>query len=272
MYAGFYPETLKTITEALKFVQSKIEEYRVDILTTLDPIHHDVINAEMKGEIARIERIKDFLIEKGDSIYPMSATGHSEMMNVIRSSLEVYLREIMKVKSKLDLPTYDKKVIEINRIINLESLKDAKTDLYDRYYPPPATSPEGKKIEFFFSYSSDDKLLAGKIRTLLVDQKEVDVFLAHHDIPISKEWREEIFRHLESCNVLLALITPNFEKSVWANQEAGYIYGKGKKVIPLIVKGTDIRRFGFLEALQGVQIKEENLSDCVEKILKIVLA
>ena len=105
----------------------------------------------------------------------------------------------------------------------------------------------------------------------LLYEKEIDVFLAHENIEISKEWRNEILKHLENANYLLALLTDNYEKSVWANQEAGYMLGKGGKNIPLIVGKTNIEKFGFLESFQGVPVTEENLEDCVEKIVCIIL-
>ena len=125
-------------------------------------------------------------------------------------------------------------------------------------------------MRYFFSYSHRDRVLARKIATFL-NEKGIDVFLAHEHIEVSEEWREEIFKHLESASVLLALLTPNYEKSVWANQEAGIMRGKGGKVIPLIVGKTEIKKSGFLEALQGIPIKEENLNDYLEEILRTIL-
>ena len=120
------------------------------------------------------------------------------------------------------------------------------------------------------SYSTLDKVLAGKIRELLT-KEGVEVFLAHHDIAISKEWREEILKHLNSCDALLAVITPNFRKSVWTNQEAGFVIGKGNKVVSLIFKYVDIKKLGFLEAYQGIQTKNENLEENIRKILEVIM-
>ena len=133
----------------------------------------------------------------------------------------------------------------------------------------PALQVLREKKEVFFSYSHKDRVLAGKIAALL-KEKGIVVFLAHENIEVSEEWRKEIFKHLESDRVLLALLTPNHEKSVWANQEAGIMHGKGEKVIPLIVGKTEIKKCGFLEALQGIPIKEENLDDSLGEILRAI--
>ena len=195
------------------------------------------------------------------------AEEYKVIMDIIRSSLEIYLRDTLEAKAKSGLDAFDRKIAEIRQIISLASFRDRKTDLYDKYLEARIRSSQGKKGEVFFSYSHKDRVLAGKIATLL-NEKGIDVFLAHEDIEVSERWREEIFKHLESDNVLLALLTPKYEKSVWANQEAGIMHGKRGKVIPLIVGETNIKKFGFLEALQGISIKEENLNDYLEEILR----
>ena len=101
-------------------------------------------------------------------------------------------------------------------------------------------------------------------------EKGIDVFLAHENIEISKKWRDEILKHLRNDNFLLALLTDNYEKSVYTNQEAGYMMGKKGKNIPLMVRKTNIKNFGFLETYQGVSVIEENLKDAVEKMVDII--
>jgi hypothetical protein len=133
-------------------------------------------------------------------------------------------------------------------------LRNAETDLFDNYYSKPRANG------IFISYSNKDKKLAGKIRNSLAQSlKNVEIFLAHHDIEVSKEWRQEIQQHLEKSDLLIAILTPNFKSSVWTNQETGFALGKGTTVIPLIVEGTDIREFGFVEEKQGITIKEDDL-------------
>ena len=55
------------------------------------------------------------------------------------------------------------------------------------------------------------------------------------------------------------------------NQEAGYVMGRGKKVVPLIAGETDIKEFGFLEALQGIQVKEEKPEISFDEILSTIV-
>jgi hypothetical protein len=272
LYANFYPESVTTIEEALLFVIKRIEEGAAEKKKVVDEAHHALVDREYEAEISRLEEARTFLKEHagGYGFFELDVKSHQSLMDIVRSALEVYLQDAMKAKAKTGLPGFDAKIHEIRRIISLGGPQIGKTDLFDRYYQAPIPILEGKRIEIFFSYANEDKLLAGKIASLL-NKREIDVFLAHEDIEISKIWRNEILKHLKNDNFLLALLTPNCEKSVWANQEAGYMIGKGGKNIPLIVGETDVKKFGFLESFQGIPFEEENLEDCVNKIVSIIL-
>jgi hypothetical protein len=121
-------------------------------------------------------------------------------------------------------------------------------------------------LDFFLAYHHDDNILAGKIKREL-EQRGSTAFLAHEDIEISKTWREEILEHLKSCQALIAVVTPSFEKSTYANQEAGIILGKGKPVISLnFTKELP----GFLESIQAIHASETTIEIAVEKAIKVI--
>jgi len=124
----------------------------------------------------------------------------------------------------------------------------------------------GKSLRIFLSYSSDDKILAGKIKNYL-EQFQISVFLAHEDIEPTLEWRGEILHNLNDCDVFLPLLTQNFIKSEWTNQEVGIAFGNDKIIISLIV---NIRPFGFLEKDQGLRISEELSEFSYKDIIKTI--
>lgn len=97
--------------------------------------------------------------------------------------------------------------------------------------------------EVFLSYHHDDKLLAANVRGQLESLGCV-AFLAHEDIEVSAEWRAEILRHLDTCSGLIAIVTDNFSKSPWTNQEVGVVIGKTKPVVSLLFSSSrDLRGF-----------------------------
>jgi len=123
-----------------------------------------------------------------------------------------------------------------------------------------------ERLDFFLAYHHDDSVLAGKLKRELMLRGST-AFLAHDDIEISKTWREEILAHLKSCQALIAVVTPNFEKSAYANQEAGIILGKGKPVISLnFTKELP----GFLESIQAIHASEATVGTVVEKAIKVI--
>jgi len=233
-----------------------------------------LIDEDVKPVLADISWTETFITPplgaRARAMVEMDIKSNEKFRDIIRSALEIYLRDIEEVRNKSGIPTFDARIQEVRRILGLDSLKDRNANLFEKYYKPPARSSKGGKVAVFFSYSHEDRVMAGKIATILKG-KEFDVFLAHEDIEVSKEWRDQIFEHLKACGFLVALLTPGFEKSVWANQEAGYMHGKDGKVVPLIMKGIEIKRFGFLEALQGIPIDEDNLWNAAEQVVKTIL-
>lgn len=87
-------------------------------------------------------------------------------------------------------------------------------------------------------------------------------FVAHEDIEPSREWRREIERALNSCDLLVAYVTPGFSKSQWADQEVGWALGRRLAAIPVSVDGE--MPYGFIGAYQAVtrtsQMKQVDLS------------
>ena len=268
-FRGFDTESSNVILKALSYAKSRIEEYRTEKKIAVDKSHHDVIDKEMDKEAVIIEMVEKLILEVDRHARFMSTEDYEAVMDIIGSALEIYLQDTLKAKAKSGLDAFDRKIATIRQIISLPSFKGRKTNLFEKYFEPRITRSQGKEGEVFFSYSHKDRVLAGKIATLM-NEKGIDVFLAHEDIEVSEEWREKIFKHLESDNVLLALLTSNYKKSVWGNQEAGIMRGKGGRVIPLIVGKTKIKGCGFLEALQGISIKEENLNNYIEEILHTI--
>jgi hypothetical protein len=268
-YVGFFPESAAIVVEALQFVKKKILHDLDRKKQTVDTVHHKILEDGYQEEIKRIDKAEAFMREKAGifSSYLLSEDANNDFMSIIRSALEVYLKDVIKAKADTGLPGFDSRIQEIRRIINLDGPKIGKTDLFDKYYQAPSLGIEGKRLEVFLSYSNKDKEIAGKIATLL-REKGVGVFLAHEDIEVSDEWRIEILKHLNNDNFLVSLLTENYEASTWANQEAGYMMGKGGKNISLVVGNTDIKKFGFLESLQGIKVEGEDFEGYANEIIE----
>ena len=122
------------------------------------------------------------------------------------------------------------------------------------------------KILVFVSYSTDDKILAGKIKQLL-EGYGLSVFLAHDDIPPLCEWQEEISKNLDNCDVFIPILTGSFHMSEWTDQEVGIAYGLKKLIIPLKV---DTAPYGFISKIQACKLYVENPVITCQKIISVL--
>lgn len=125
-----------------------------------------------------------------------------------------------------------------------------------------------KLKEVFLSHAHEDKALAEKVKKIL-EANGVSAFLAHTDMEVSDEWRTEIFRHLETSSALIAVVTRDFSKSAWANQEVGIAFEKKLPLIPLLFDGSSVLK-GVIEMYQGIPVSESSLEDVVKSTVPTI--
>lgn len=108
-------------------------------------------------------------------------------------------------------------------------------------------------MKAFISYSSEDKLIAGRVKAILEDHN-INAFLAHEDIHVSQEWKTRILEELVDTNIFIPLLSKAFKSSEWAPQEIGIAITRRNDVlfIPLSIDGTV--PFGFISHIQGKPI------------------
>lgn len=121
--------------------------------------------------------------------------------------------------------------------------------------------------EVFLSYSHLDKNIAGHVKQAL-EKNGFACFLAHEEIEVNAEWRGEIKAHLQSCDCLVPIITPNFLASPWANQETGYALGFRKAVVPFMIDGTQME--GLVEEKQGVGARSQSIGEAADLLAAAV--
>jgi hypothetical protein len=85
------------------------------------------------------------------------------------------------------------------------------------------------QLRVFISHLTDEREQAANIQTAL-GRRGMSAFVAHNDIHPTTEWQIEIETALATCDLLIALIHPNFVESKWCDQEVGYALGRGNPV------------------------------------------
>jgi TIR domain len=111
-------------------------------------------------------------------------------------------------------------------------------------------------IKAFLSYSTKDKKIAGKIKEEF-EKIGINLFLAHQDIKVSKEWRKRIKTEIKESKWCLFLITGSFEKSEWTDQEAGMAIAHNREIVSLYVQTK--KPYGFLADYQAQKIRTNNI-------------
>jgi len=121
-------------------------------------------------------------------------------------------------------------------------------------------------IRVFLSYNSSDKKLAGGIKRQL-EKFGPKVFLAHEDIEPTQDWIRRILRELDKTDVMLPILTDNFPRSKWTDQECGIAKAKGAFIISTKVT---INPYGFLASEQAFKFRLDNVPLSCLNIAKVI--
>ena len=125
-----------------------------------------------------------------------------------------------------------------------------------------------KPIRVFVSHSHEDVNMAKKLANAL-GELDVVPFLAHSDIVGGELWMWTIRDKIIECDVLVALLTNNFRKSEFTEQEVGAAWGLKKPVLPLYT--GDEMPSGFITDRQYIKYDNENPERAAGEILKFIL-
>ena len=103
-------------------------------------------------------------------------------------------------------------------------------------------------LRLFISHVAAHRIAVSNLKHTLFTYG-ISSFVAHEDIKPTVEWQLEIKRALCSMHALAALLTQDFPKSKWTDQEVGFALGRGILIIPIRI---DINPYGFLGAYQAL--------------------
>ncbi len=125
----------------------------------------------------------------------------------------------------------------------------------------------GRTIRVFIGYATEDKNLAGDFKKAL-EGLGLEVFLAHEDINPSSDWPDAILENLKSTDIFMPLITENFRKSLWTDQESGVALSENKLIFPVAIDGK--MPYGFLGKIQAFK-QNSKLPIFAENIIESII-
>jgi hypothetical protein len=142
----------------------------------------------------------------------------------------------------------------------LQLLKDCSEaellDLHEHFFrestieqsDPPSLPWKAGMFRLFLSHTHGNAGLAGGVAEVL-SRWDVSAFVAHRDIKPTKQWQREIESALDSCDAIAALLSTDFVKSLWCDQEIGWALARSVPVVP--VKLTNANPHGFMNKFQA---------------------
>jgi len=141
----------------------------------------------------------------------------------------------------------DNQLIELSEHFKLELKFDIVTD---KSISASEYWADGH-LRVFISHLTSQKQQAAELKNALRTYS-MSGFVAHNDINPTSEWQNEIETALNTCDLLVALIHPDFVMSNWCDQEIGYALGRGVPVFAVRC-GTDPHGFvSRFQAFNGV--------------------
>ena len=95
----------------------------------------------------------------------------------------------------------------------------------------------------FISHSSKDKAAALELYDWLRQQGYDFPFVDSHiesGIPAGADWQQHLYLRLQTCQALIVVCSPNWQKSQWCFAELVYAKMAGKAVFPIIIEPCDL--------------------------------
>lgn len=116
------------------------------------------------------------------------------------------------------------------------------------------------RIRVFFSHSSKDYELVAALADYL-GAIGLEVFVAHKQIEVSRQWEQRITEEINRAEVFVALLTKNFHASDWTDQEFGMALALEKTIVPL---ADPILPYGFMAKTQAHRLDGDLRQAAVE--------
>lgn len=103
------------------------------------------------------------------------------------------------------------------------------------------------QVKVFISHLTTEREQAAHLQTAFA-RYGMSGFVAHNDIHPTTEWQIEIETALATCDMLVALIHPDFVSSKWCDQEVSYALGRG---VPVFAVKCGADPHGFVSRFQA---------------------
>lgn len=123
-------------------------------------------------------------------------------------------------------------------------------------------------MDIFLSHSDIQKEIAGELKRNLEPLVRCNIFLAHEDLEGGEIWAEGLLKRIKNCDLFLILLSREYHKSSYTDQETGIAYAYDKPMLPISIDG--IIPYGFMSKYQPVKASKLDRSAYREIAKQIV--
>jgi TIR domain len=108
-------------------------------------------------------------------------------------------------------------------------------------------------IEVFLSYSHQDRALVDRLRIHLSALRRLGViqYWSDQEIEAGTEWSKAIVSHLDSADIIILLLSPDFLASEYSREEAEIALKRHQsgeaRVIPVLLRPVDLSATPFTD-------------------------
>ncbi len=119
-------------------------------------------------------------------------------------------------------------------------------------------------MKVFISYSREDSTFTRRLATSL-SRQGADIWIDVEDIPPGVKWSNAVQEGLDTCSVMVLVISPDSMESENVADEWQYYHEQRKPIIPVLARPTTIRHFQ-LNRIQYVDFVTQDYSDAYKQL------
>lgn len=123
-------------------------------------------------------------------------------------------------------------------------------------------------VTAFLSHSGRDVDRAINLKNELA-KFDIDVFVASRGITGGKIWRKELVEAIKRCSFFIVLLSENYHKGRYTDQEFGIAEALDKMIIPVSI--NDTRPYGLIEQHQYIRCDSESMDMCMKKLSDAII-
>lgn len=122
----------------------------------------------------------------------------------------------------------------------------------------------------FISYRSEAQAHALEYVRLL-EEAGIPCWIACRDIPVGRDYIDEIPQAIEDCNFFLLLLSPNVHTSPWVKSEVKQAISDGKLILPLQLEPFTLDRgFHFMTRNYQIYHMYDQTRNVFEEVIRVI--